>query len=87
MRWGEWWAWWARGALPQLQSAPGGEVTMVKAARTFAPSEVALWLCFLLAYVVRVGVEVGCHYLRLDEEGPEMGFDALVRAPPARMAL
>ena len=49
MRRGEWWRWWARGALPQLQTAPGGEVTMIRAAKTFAPSEVALWAGFLLA--------------------------------------
>ena len=46
---GEWWRWWARGAMPQLQTAQGGEVTMIGAAKTFAPSEVALWVGFLLA--------------------------------------
>ena len=40
---------WARGAMPQLQTAQGGEVTMIGAAKTFAPSEVALWVGFLLA--------------------------------------
>ena len=49
MRRGEWWRWWARGAMPQLQSAQGGEVTMIGAAKTFAPSEVVLWVGFLLA--------------------------------------
>ena len=49
MRRGEWWRWWARGAMPQLQTAQGGEVTMIGAAKTFAPSEVALWVGFLLA--------------------------------------
>ena len=73
MRRGEWWRWWARGALPQLQTDPGGEVTMIRAAETFAPSEVVLWLGFLLAYVLRTIVEVLCH-LRADGEGPEMGF-------------
>ena len=49
MKRGEWWRWWARGAMPQLQTAQGGEVTMIGAAKTFAPSEVALWVGFLLA--------------------------------------
>ena len=49
MKRGEWWRWWARGAMPQLQAAQGGEVTMIGAAKTFAPSEVALWVGFLLA--------------------------------------
>ena len=49
MRRGEWWRWWARGALPQLHTESGGEVTMIRAAETFAPSEVALWAGFLLA--------------------------------------
>ena len=49
MKRGEWWRWWVRGAMPQLQTAQGGEVTMIGAAKTFAPSEVALWVGFLLA--------------------------------------
>ena len=48
---------------------------MVRAAGTFAPSEVALWVGFLLAYVLRTVLEVLCH-MRADAEGPEIGFDA-----------
>jgi hypothetical protein len=46
---------------------------MIRAAETFAPSEVALWAGFLLAYVLRTVIEVLCH-LRAGGEGPEMGF-------------